>query len=406
MHLLRAAGVSARILVAHRLRTAVSSSAICLGVASLVLSVGSSQAAKRDLLNRIRGMGLNTLVISAGSYQRIGRHLLQTQPAHTLKPRDVDALRRNLPGLLRASGIARGSASLSWRGASDKAAVLGVEAQFIQIRRIVIAQGRMFTRSEDRGLSRLVVLGAQQAEDLFAYRNPVGETIRINGAPYRVAGVAARKGLQGDDSIDSFALVPLRTAMVRLFHRGWLDQIVLEAARPAAVQELQPMAAELLRRNHRLLAGREDDFAITDPARTLTLQYQTGAAFQGLSRTVAVVSLTLGSIGILAVMLMAARERVHEVGLRRATGARRRDILTQFLGESVLLGAIGGLAGVLIGLCGMVVLCHLLRWSPLLPWQATALGFVSSLAIGVLSGVYPAVRAARMPPVTALRASR
>jgi len=406
MQLGRAATASAKILLAHRLRTALSSFSIFLGVAALVLSVGSSQAARRDLLRRIAGLGSNVLTVDAGNYTTMGRHLVQTRGARTLKPGDAEALLRAFPAIVRLSGVVQGSVALAWRGQSESASLQGVAPSFFAIRKIGIAHGRCFTAEENRGLARVAVLGGRLAEDLFGPYNPIGEIVRIKGAPFRVVGVTALKGLGlGGETTDAMAFVPIRTAMERVLNRGWLDQSVLELRDSSEVRRLPPMMAELLRRRHRLRPGRDDDFTINDPAKILAMEYQTGEMFRSLTAAVAGVSLVTGGIGILAVMLMAVRERVNEIGLRRAIGARKPDILIQFLGEAAFLSGMGGLAGAVIGLGGTAIVCRALGWALLLPWRATAEGLAFSIALGIISGVYPAIRAALVAPVTALRAA-
>lgn len=404
MHLARAARLSARILLAHRLRTALSAFSVGLGVAALVLAVGSSEAARRDLMARIAALGSNVLTVEAGAFQRMGRRLVQVRGARSLTVTDGVALVRTFPAVRRAAGVAEGSASLAWRGESLSAPVLGVEPEFFAIRDVRTARGRLFSAAENRGLARVVVLGGELAEELFGSYNPVGETVRLGGAPYRVVGVTAKKGLGlGGESLDAAAFVPLRTALERIFGRTWLDRIVLQLADSGALRRLGPAIAETLRHRHRIPPGRGDDFTVNDPARILAMEYRTGEMLRTLTATVAAVALATGGVGILAVMLMAVRERVREIGLRRAVGARRRDILVQFLGEAALLSGLGGLAGATVGLLGTLAACAALGWPPLPPWRATMLGLAFSVGLGIAAGVYPAVRAAALAPDTALR---
>ncbi len=406
MQLRHAARVSARILLAHRLRTVLSAFSIFLGVAALVLSVGASEAARRDVMSRIAALGSNVLTVDAGNFMTMGRHLVQTRMTRTLKPGDAEALLRTFPAIVRVSGVVRGTVVVSWRSRSETVSLLGVTPSFLAIRKLRVARGRFFTAEENRGMARVAVLGGRLADDLFGSYNPVGERIRLQGAPFRVVGVTEEKGLGlGGETLDGAVFVPLRTATERVLNRGWLDSIVCQLRDSSAVRRLPPAMAMVLRRHHRIRPGRDDDFTINDPAKILAMEYQTGEMFRSLTAAVAGVSLATGGIGILAVMLMAVRERVNEIGLRRAIGARRRDILIQFLGEAVLLSGMGGVAGAVVGLAGTAAVCAVLGWPTLLPWRGTGEGLVFSLALGVAAGVYPAVRAARMAPVTALRAA-
>jgi ABC-type antimicrobial peptide transport system permease subunit len=404
MQVARAARISARILLAYRLRTTLSALSVGLGVAALVTAAGSTEAARRDLTARIAALGTNVLTVEAGAFQRIGRRLVQVRGARSLNAADGVALERMLSAVQRTAGVAEGSARLSWRSDSLTAPVLGVDPDLFAIRGVRPAHGRLFNAAENRGVARVVVLGGKLAEEVFGSYNPVGETVRLGGAPYRVVGIAAQKGVGfGAEALDSAAVLPLRTALSRVLGRTWLDRLVLQLADSESLRRLEPAIATTVREHHRIPEGKRNDFTVVDPARILAMEYQSGELLRSLTSTVAGVSLATGGVGILAVMLLAVRERTREIGLRRALGASRRDILVQFLGEAALLSVPGGLLGAAAGILATLAACALLGWPQVLPWRATALGLAFSASLGVVAGVYPAIRAARLAPDTALR---
>lgn len=375
-----------------------------LGVAALVLSVGTARGAHRDLVKRIHRLGSNILTVEAGSFEKMGRQLVLTQPAQTLRQRDVTLLSRSVSAVEQASGVVRGNATVVWRKSNTTAEVLGVEPEYFRIRNVQIVRGRGFSREENRGLSRILVIGGGLAESLFGRRNPVGESIRINGSPFRIIGETQKVGLDIDgNTMDATVFIPLGTASARLFHRVWLDQILLGLVDASAVRHSPPVIESTLRKAHRIRQDRPSDFSVHDPAKILAMEYQAGSLFRSLTATVAVVSLLIGGVGILSAMLMSVRERTSEIGLRRAVGARKKDIVFQFLGEAILLSGMGGLVGSAIGLFGSGVVCRIFGWTAVFPWGITGAGFLFSVALGVVSGVYPAFQAAQMMPASSLR---
>ena len=242
--------------------------------------------------------------------------------------------------------------------------------------------------------------------NVFNDADPVGRTLEINKVLFKVIGVASPRGqdLSGNDQ-DDVIYTPLSTAMARVFHVTFLQSILVQATDLSAMEALPGAMSPILRRSHRLKLDKEDDFTIQDQAQLMQSEQDTSQAFTVLVGSVAGVSLFTGGIGILAVMLISIRERTREIGLRRALGGRKRDILTQFLLEAGALAAMGGLAGILIGIGGTVLTCHLMKWPTVWPWDATILATGLSILMGVGFGLYPAMKAARLEPATALHAA-
>jgi putative ABC transport system permease protein len=400
----RTLAVSSEILLGHKVRTALSCSAIFVGVCAVVLMIGTGQAARKDLLSRIQSMGTNVLVAQAGLFQAFGTHQQQVATFTTLTPRDAEQIKQDVRGARRVSGFVQDSRVVAYRGDKFYATVCAVSPVYFRIENLRLARGRFFTEDEARGLARLAVLDPALSKDLFGWRNPLGRTIRVGGVLFKVIGVTGRAGdeTQGEGPAESL-YIPLETGLVRVLNVDYLNSIYVQAAEGARLEPVMGDVAALLRRTHKLPAGKPNDFTIQDPVALLKTEHDTGQAFEALVTAVAAISLFTGGIGILAVMLMAVRERVNEIGLRRALGARRRDIGLQFLLESGILSALGGVPGAAIGFFGNALVCRLAGWPLVWPWAATLGAFVFSVAVGVVFGFFPAVRAARLDPAECLR---
>ena len=405
MNLLRLARSSFALLLAHRARTIGCCVAVVVGVAALVLMAGAGRAAEQDLRARIHELGSNVLAVRAGEFQRFGRHLQQVSRTTSLVPHDVEMLRRRLVGAQLLSGVATTSKSVRWRNAAQVLPIVGVDPEYFDLQRLTMANGREFSVAETRGLSRVVVMGAKAAREVFELNGAVGERIRIAGVPFEVIGVAMEKGGMGLAGVspDTSVFVPLSTLLTRLMGRDRLDAVLLQSAHAELLPVLRRDVSETLRRAHRLPNGRPDDFTIQEPAALLAAEHDTGETFRALAGGVALVSLSTGGIGIVTVMLMAVRERTREIGLRRAIGATRKAVLWQFLIEGGILTTAGGLAGALFALPANASICFMAGWPVVWPVAATLSSVAFSVALGLLCGVVPAVRAAKLEPVTALR---
>lgn len=406
MNRTRALVVSLEVLMGHKLRTALSSSGIAIGVAAVVLMVGAGQAAQLDTQRKVRSMGTNLLVVQAGKFKSVAGRTIQSQRFTTLKPSDARILQRQVPEVALAGGLIERRATARYRNASTRTHVAGCEPSTFEIRNIRAAGGRLFTALEERSVARVAVLGPTVAQALFEGEDPVGKAVEINKAPYKVVGITEPRGqdLQGEDQ-DDFIYVPLSTAMSRIYNVTYIQNILIQAQSPEAMEAAKEAAAHALRKAHRIREGKEDDFTIQDQQQLLATEKETGQAFAALVASVAGISLFTGGIGILAVMLISIRERTREIGLRRALGARRSDIRFQFVMESGLLALLGGFVGVLVGLGGTLLTCRIAGWPTVWPFTATLWAAGLSVLMGVLFGLYPAAKAAHLEPATALHAA-
>jgi putative ABC transport system permease protein len=284
--------------------------------------------------------------------------------------------------------------------------VLGTTSDYVEIRNFRLSGGRVFTEEENKAGLRVTVLGNQIVEDLFAGTDPIGEIIRVGNIPFEVIGTLAPKGVsaEGADE-DSKILIPINTALRRVFNIDYINNIHVRVARREWMDSAEADIQALLRERHRLdRFGKPDDFTIQNQLIALQAEEETSASFTVLIAGVAAISLFVGGIGILAVMLMSVRERTNEIGLRMATGARPRDILVQFLSEATLLGMMGGLTGATIGLTGSWALGIWTAWETAVSTDSIVFSLVFALTVGLFFGVYPARRASLLDPIEALRA--
>jgi len=405
MNVVRTLGISIEVLLGHRLRTFLSSIGIAIGVAAVVLMVGAGQAAGQDVVNKVKTMGTNLLMVQAARFRTFGDRKRTVATFTTLKPRDVRQLKLHIRGALICGYLQRGVIA-KYSNVRTRTNLAGAATEVFTMRGIRAAEGRLFTPGDQRSLARVAVIGPTVAENLFNGGDPVGERIEVNKVIFRVIGVAESRGqdLAGNDQ-DDVIYVPLRTAMARVFHVDYLQTVLVQAPNEEALKSLPPLITSILRKSHRLRRDAKDDFTIQDQTQLIQSQEDTNRTFTLLVGSVAGISLFTGGIGILAVMLISIRERTREIGLRRAIGGRKRDILLQFLLEAAALSTSGALIGLIIGLAGNVITCRLFSWPIYWPWSASVIALALSIVMGVIFGVYPAMKAARLQPAVALHAA-
>jgi len=294
--------------------------------------------------------------------------------------------------------------SVRWEAETANTSVVGMAPEGFRIRNIAIGSGRLFDPEESRAKRRVAILGPTVARNLFGGTDPTGLQVRLGRVPFEVIGVTEPKGMDANGmDQDDLVIVPLETAMRRLANVTYVQMIYAQAGGADALDRAEAEIRALLRRQHRLSA-KPDDFTIQNQATLLETERETSRSMTLLIGSVAGISLLVGGVGILAVMLISVRERTREIGLRRALGARRRDIRTQFLLESGLLAGAGGLLGVAGGVGAALLVSSLGYWETLISWPAAAIGFAFSVSIGLVFGIYPAARAATLEPIQALRA--
>jgi len=404
MKLSKSIALSYEILAAHKLRTLLSTLGVIVGVGAVVLMVAAGKGAEKRILDQIRDMGTNLVVVNAGQTRIVAGRQRQMATVTTLVPDDAMAIVTNCPSVgLAAPAVSK---KLATRFESDNANtnVVGMTPDGFRIRNIEPASGRFFDAEESRGRRRVAILGPTVVKNLFGADDPIGQKIRIGRVPFDVIGVTRPKGIDANGADqDDLIIVPLATAMRRLFNVTYVDRIYVQAVGADALYRAEKQIRTVLRQRHRL-RERTDDFTIQNQATLLKTERETSRSMTLLVGGAAGLSLLVGGVGILAVMLISVRERTGEIGLRRAVGALERDIRNQFLLEAAILSCAGGLLGVLSGVAGALMLSRLGYWETVISWPAAGVGFLFSASLGIVFGIYPALRAAGLEPIEALRA--
>lgn len=403
--------ISYRALAASKLRFFLTVLGVVIGVAAVIMVMGIGASAQQLVLSQVEKVGSNLVGILPGASEEKGA------PASalgivttTFKNDDLKALRerRNVPHLKAVSGYVTGSATAESPTDSFEVSFQGVSPEMIEVEEIRVAEGRFFFPEEESDLSRVIVLGSSRSKDLFPDRSPLGETVTLKDIPFKVVGVLEERGSAAFSNPDVLVYVPLETAQKLLLG---IDYLNFARGKVDAVENIEHTLADvatLLRKRHNLEEGEESDFSVRSTKAALgTLTAVTGVLKYFLS-AIASISLLVGGIGIMNSMLISVSQRIREIGLRKAVGARSRHIITQFLLESAVITLIGGLIGIVLGI-GVIYLASLIiptlgyEWRFIVPPSSLALGFFVSLCIGFVFGLYPALKASKVSPMEALR---
>ncbi|MCW5748643.1 MAG: ABC transporter permease [Alphaproteobacteria bacterium] len=394
---------------ANVLRSALTMLGIIIGVTAVIVMVAVGSGARAKVMQQIQSLGSNLIIVVSGSMTSGGVRM-GVGSRWSLSEEDGAALARDVPSIQVAVGTVRGSAQIVAGNTNWSTVVLGVGPGYLEARDWELAAGRDFTAQEFSGAGKVILLGETVVKNLFGEGvDPVGQIIRVRATPFTVTGVLARKGqnTQGQDQ-DDVVVVPVATAKQKVLGSSRANARAV-AAMLVKVRDGEDMAdaerqmREVLRQRHRLTAAQDDDFWIRNLTEVANTQLESSKALALLLAAVAGVSLLVGGIGIMNIMLVSVTERTREIGLRLAVGARRRDILSQFLIEATTLAAIGGAIGVVLGVGGSIIVAELGGWPTLINPEVVLAAVGFSALIGVFFGFYPAQRASHLDPIEALR---
>jgi putative ABC transport system permease protein len=403
MRTLRLLRPALRALLAHRARAALAVMAVAVGIAAVVLTSAVGRGTREELERALGPMGARLVVVRPEPVPRTPARRGVQGLAATLRLEDHAAI-RSLPGIAAAAPAVDANLRVRSPAGVLAAKVVGTDPDFPYVRGFSPSQGRVLEAADGAVRARVAVLGARVAEVLFPAGDAVGQTIRIRGIPFEVVGVFAPRGttLGGADD-DTEVFVPVETALRRVHNTRALSEIYAAVDDPAILPRAQDAIRAAVRARHRTAArGRPDDFAVQNQLQTVALQRDAARTLGLASGGLAAISLLVGGTGILGLMLLSVAERTSEIGLRMAVGARRRDVLTQFLAEAVVLAGAGGVLGVALGALGARAVSAATQWQARASWEAAAAALVTAVAIGLAAGVLPALRAARLPPAAAL----
>ena len=401
MRFLRTLKPSLRALFAHRMRSLLASSGVAIGIAAVLLTSAIGEGAQVEMQKSLGAMGTNMLVVRPETVKKtVARRELDGLRT-TLKHEDYLAI-RELPQVASAAPVVEGPCKVKVNQAVVATKALGTTSAFFRIRDFQLARGRWFDEEEDSGRARLAILGGQIASSLFPHEDPTGQPIRIGQVTFEVVGTLVAKGVSADGAdADNQVFVPVGTAMSRLFDVRWLGAVFVRVRASTDLAVVTRAIQALLRERH-ACQGKPDDFAVQDQRRFLSAQARTMQPLTWLTAGLATVALFIGGTGILALMLLSVRERTPEIGLRMAVGARPRDVLVQFLAESLVLSLAGGVAGIVAGALGTALLASATHWPLQVSVRAVAIACASAGLVGLFFGAMPARRAARLQPIQAL----
>jgi putative ABC transport system permease protein len=387
---------------ANKLRSILTMLGIIIGVGAVITMVALGSGAQKAVEDRIAALGANVFTVFAGQGSRGGiritdRTILSTDDYESLV-RDGKLLKAVVPEMQQSLQVKYGNQN-------SNITVIGTTPNYLDVKNYTVPHGRMFTPGDDEARQRYAVLGAAVPRMLGG--NPaamIHQTLQIRGINFEIIGVLSEKGSAGGwSNPDEQVLIPLQTAKYRVFGSDRLRSMSVQVADGVPIQQGMVDLERILRREHRIRPGGENDFTIRNQQDILATQQETTQVFTTLLASIAAVSLLVGGIGIMNIMLVSVTERTREIGVRKALGATRANIMLQFLVEALALCLVGGLLGILAGIGTALALSRIMQWNTLISPMAVAVAFGFSALVGLFFGIWPARRAARLDPIVALR---
>ena len=389
-------------LTANKLRAFLTMLGVIIGVGAVIIAIAIGQGSRAAVAASLQQLGTNVLTVRPGQ-QRSGGISFGFGSTVTLKLSDADAILKSCPSVLHVSPQVNKNAQVKSGDKNTNTTINGTSEFYPVISNHPIREGRYFSAADIKSQRRVAVLGSDTNDTLFGSQSPVGKTIRIAGQSFQVVGLLQSKGGQGFRNPDDGVYVPVTTAMRRLFGMQNVQTITCQARSDSLMDRAQTEIEDALRKQHRLSDNQDNDFSIFNQADLASAQNAQQDTFSSLITYLAIVSLVVGGIGIMNIMLVSVTERTREIGVRKAIGAKRRDILTQFLLEALLLSLVGGLLGVGTGIGGADLVQIQNGWTVVVAPGTVLLAFSFSAVVGIFFGFYPAFKASNLNPIEALR---
>ncbi len=394
--------IARRSLMGNKMRSLLTMLGVIIGVGAVITMISIGRGAKADISDRIKSLGSNVLSIRPGSQQFGMRHFGRGS-MRTLKYDDAEMLEEKAEYLSFVAPTVQSNAQVKYGNKNNNVEIIGTTPEYQRVQNSYVDKGSFFTESDVLYKEKVCVVGKTVVKDIFEETDPIGKQLRIDNIAFRVVGVMQEKGSMGPWDQDNRIFIPLSTAQKRLFGTDYVREISVEVRSKDDIEAAKSEIETLLRRQHKLPASKESDFNVGDQAEFLKTLEETGKSFTYLLAGIAAVSLIVGGIGIMNIMLVSVTERTREIGTRKAVGAKRRDILRQFLVESLVLSLIGGLFGIFMGIGGARLISRLAGWKTDVSFDAILLAFLFAACVGIFFGIYPARKAARLNPIEALR---
>ena len=392
--------MAVRGLSANKLRAFLTMLGVIIGVGAVIIAIAIGEGSREAVAASLRQLGTNVLTVFPGQGRSGG---IGFGAKSNMKLEDAEAILKNCPSVARVSPQVNKSAQMVYKNHNTNTSINGTGVDYPEINNHPVDQGRYFNAQDVRSYRRVVALGSTVATTLFSGQSAVGKNVLIAGQSFQVIAVLRTKGGMGFRNPDDGAYVPVTTAMRRLFGMQNIQTITCQAKSEALMSRAQDEIDKVVRKQHKIASDGDADFMIFNQADLSQAQNAQQDTFSSLITYLAIVSLFVGGIGIMNIMLVSVTERTREIGIRKAIGAKRRDILTQFMLEALLLSLIGGILGVVFGVVGAQVVQARNGWTVTLAPTSILLSFSFSAIVGVFFGFYPALKASKLNPIEALR---
>ena len=382
-------------LFANKLRSILTMLGIIIGVGAVIAMVSVGMGVRRNVQSSIASLGSNMLIISPSSGSSSGGVRLAAGSNVTLKYEDAVAIKNKIKNIDYVSPTVESSYQIVNGNQNWNSSVYGVTPEYMSIRSLTVSTGSFITQNDMEKRNRVAVIGTTVAANLFGTTNPVGKNIRVNNSPYKIIGVLESKGQSsmGQDQ-DDVVIVPLTTAQERLLGITYVKSINIQVTDQTKMDQVQSETETLLRQRHHIVGTKEDDFTVRNLTSLLQTMTQTTTMITLLLGSVAGISLVVGGIGIMNIMMVSVTERTREIGIRKALGATFRNIMMQFLIESVVIGVIGGLLGIGFGCMVSIAIAQIGNFKTVITLAPILVSFSFSVGIGLFFGIYPARKAA------------
>ena len=389
-----------RSLISHKLRTFLTALGIIIGVASVISMISIGEGARQQTLSTISKFGTNIITIKPG--QKKTRHVT-TGKVDTLILDDAYFIENNVSLITGVAAQVYRSAQLKFGNKNTNTTVRGTGLNYVHLANFEMQKGRYFNKQEINASKRVCVLGATVVKNLFEERNPLGQTIKVDGKNFIVIGITEPKGALSWFDPDDQIFIPVTTAQKRVFGMNHIQSIDVQAAKIEDLELIKDNISQILRLRHNIPKDKENDFYVQNSSQWLNSWGDAAKTFTYLLGGIAAISLMVGGIGIMNIMLVSVTERTREIGIRKAIGAKKKEILEQFLIESVVISFLGGGVGVMLGIAISKMVSNIGGWETIVSTQSILLAFGFSVGIGIFFGFYPANKAANMNPIEALR---
>lgn len=395
--------IAVNALFANKLRSLLTMLGIIIGVGAVIAMVAVGMGVTQRVTDSIASLGSNMLIIRPGASMSGGLRGAAGSRT-TLKFEDAVAIKKKVKDVDYVSPTVQKNYQVVYGNQNWNTSVTGVTQEYMSIRDLSVTTGSFITEEDMNTRNRVAVIGMTVASNLFGEANPVGKTIRVNNQPYRVIGVLESKGQSsvGQDQ-DDVVIVPLTTAMDRLLAVTYVQTINVQVSSQQKMDNVQKDIETLLRQRHHLTGGKDDDFQVQNLTSLMSTMNETTTMLTLFLGSIAAISLIVGGIGIMNIMMVSVTERTREIGIRKALGATFKDIMTQFLIESVVIGVIGGVLGILFGIAAAQAISKFGDFQTVITVSPILLSFAFSVGIGLFFGIYPARKAALLDPIEALR---